>query len=378
MRAARGSGVFDTIETLSFHSVWKSYNGRRVLGPCDLEVTSGETLVLVGPSGSGKTTLLRMVNRLVEPDQGSVTINGTDVRTWDPVLLRRSIGYAIQQIGLFPHMSVAENIGLVLSLDGASRPEVEERVEELLHLVRLPFDEYGDRFPRELSGGQQQRVGLARALALDPPLLLMDEPFGALDPLLRAGLQEEFLALKQSLQTTILLVTHDLDEAFRLGDRIAVLHEGHLLAAARPGEIVLDPGVRAILPLARRSRYLEHMQVGEIAEKIDGWPVLDAALSSSEGLCRLADLRSPRALVVDNGVTIGAVGAADLVRADPERSLGGVAREVPRVSHHQSLFAAIDVIERSERDFALVFNGEDLTGAFFPSTALNGLDEVGP
>ena len=339
--------VFDAVESLSFRGVWKYYGGRRALGPCDLEVAGGETLAVVGPSGSGKTTLLRMVNRLVEPDRGAVTINGTDVREWDPVRLRRGIGYAIQQIGLFPHMTVAENVGLVLSLDGTPRREVEDRVAELLALVRMPAGEFAGRYPRELSGGQQQRVGLARALALDPPLLLMDEPFGALDPLLRAGLQEEFLALKRGLQTTVMLVTHDLDEAFRLGDRVAVVHEGCVLSVAAPDELILDPGIGAVLSLGGRSRYLEHMRVRALAARVDGWPVLDAGLPARQALEELSRLRSPRALVADGAGVDRRRRRPGPRLAGPDSTLGELAGALPRVSSGESVPRALAVVAES-------------------------------
>ena len=370
--------VFDAVESLSFRGVWKYYGGWRALGPCDLEVGGGETLAVVGPSGSGKTTLLRMVNRLVEPDRGAVTINGTDVREWDPVRLRRGIGYAIQQIGLFPHMTVAENIGLVLTLDNTPRREVEDRVAELLGLVRMPAGEYAGRYPRELSGGQQQRVGLARALALDPPLLLMDEPFGALDPLLRAGLQEEFLALKRGLQTTVVLVTHDLDEAFRLGDRVAVVHEGLVLSVAAPDELIIDHGIGSVLPLGGRSRYLEHLRVRALAARVDGWPVLDAGLPARQGLEELARLRSPRPLVADGAGTVGAVGVRDLVLAGPDGTLGEVGRAVPRVAPGDSVPRALAVVAESGREVARVVEGDAVTGVFSPSAALDGTMEGPP
>ena len=370
--------VFDAVESLSFRGVWKHYGGRRALGPCDLEVAGGETLAVVGPSGSGKTTLLRMVNRLVEPDRGAVTINGTDVREWDPVRLRRGIGYAIQQIGLFPHMTVAENVGLVLSLDGTPSREVDARVAELLDLVRMPTGEFAGRYPRELSGGQQQRVGLARALALDPPLLLMDEPFGALDPLLRAGLQEEFLALKRGLKTTVMLVTHDLDEAFRLGDRVAVVHEGCVLSVAAPDELILDAGIGAVLPLGGRSRYLEHLTVRALAARVDDWPVLDAGLPARQALDELSRLRSPRALVADGAGTVGAVGVRDLVLAGSDGNLGEVARAVPRVAPGEFVSRAIAVVAESGREFALVVEGDAVTGAFFSSAALDSSTEGPP
>ncbi len=194
-----------------------------------LRVEAGETVCLIGTSGSGKTTALKMVNRLVEPSGGRIRVGGDDVSSLDVIRLRRSIGYVIQKGGLFPHLSVARNVGLLCRLEGWDRERTDHRVRELLELVNLPAEEFAHRLPRELSGGQQQRVGVARALALDPRIVLMDEPFGALDPITREQLHEEFLSLEAKVRKTILLVTHDLAEAFKLGDRIALMDRGRLI-----------------------------------------------------------------------------------------------------------------------------------------------------
>ncbi|HLF40301.1 MAG TPA: ATP-binding cassette domain-containing protein, partial [Acidimicrobiia bacterium] len=207
-----------------------------------LHVDEGETLALVGPSGCGKTTTLKMVNRLVEPTSGRVLVEGRDVATVDPVALRRRIGYVIQQVGLFPHLSVAENVGTVPRLLGWGAARVGARVDELLDLVGLDPGAFRSRRPDELSGGQRQRVGVARALAADPPVLLMDEPFGAVDPVTRERLQDEFRRLQGELRKTVVFVTHDVDEALRLADRIAVLREGGILEQhAPPAEILVRP-----------------------------------------------------------------------------------------------------------------------------------------
>ena len=204
-------------------------------------VARGETLCLLGTSGCGKTTTLRMINRLVEPSGGQVRVQGEDVRDVDAIALRRRIGYVIQRGGLFPHMTVAENVGLLCKLEGWAEGRVRARVAELLELVNLPPATFSPRYPAELSGGQRQRVGVARALALDPPIVLMDEPFGALDPITRAQLHEEFVALKSRVAKAIVLVTHDLSEAFRLGDRVALMHEGRIVQAGTEAELRAHP-----------------------------------------------------------------------------------------------------------------------------------------
>jgi osmoprotectant transport system ATP-binding protein len=226
-----------------FDRVTKRYSGRDQAAVENLSLTipAGEICVLVGPSGAGKTTAMKLVNRLIELDEGDITIDGTSIRDQDVVELRRGIGYVIQQVGLFPHMTIAENIATVPRLLGWPKARIRARTAELLELVGLEQD-YAARYPAQLSGGQRQRVGLARALAVDPPLMLMDEPFGALDPITRDRLQLEFLRLHEEVRRTVIFVTHDIDEAIKLGDRIAILREGgHLAQYDTPDRILAHP-----------------------------------------------------------------------------------------------------------------------------------------
>ena len=227
---------------IAFEQVCKTYpGGTEAVRDLTLEVGEGETLVLLGTSGSGKTTTMKMVNRLIEPTSGRILIDGQDIMDQNPIELRRRIGYAIQDIGLFPHMSVAENIAVVPKLLQWSSSEIAERIDQLLRMVGLEPGEFRDRFPSQLSGGQKQRVGVARALAADPPIVLMDEPFGALDPITREQLQNEFLELESVIQKTIIFVTHDVFEAVKMGDRVALLDEGRLEQLATPQELVENP-----------------------------------------------------------------------------------------------------------------------------------------
>jgi len=227
--------------TISLQDVTKSYPGQ--LAPAvdhlSMDIAAGEIVVLVGPSGCGKTTSMKMVNRLIEPTSGTILIGGTDVLKLDADEHRRNVGYVIQQTGLFPHMRIAENIGIVPRMLGWSKRRTADRVEELLEVVGLPPGEYARRYPRELSGGQQQRVGVARALAADPPVMLMDEPFGATDPITRDRLQNEFLRLQREMGKTIVFVTHDFDEALKMGDRIAVLGPQSVIAQFDTPEAIL-------------------------------------------------------------------------------------------------------------------------------------------
>ncbi|MFB9906548.1 ATP-binding cassette domain-containing protein [Allokutzneria oryzae] len=225
-------------------NVSKRYSGQRSAAVDEVTMTipAGETVVFVGPSGCGKTTTMKMINRLIEPSAGRITIGGEDALRLDPDQLRRRIGYAIQQAGLFPHMTVGQNVGLVPGLVGWDKNKIADRVEEMLDLVGLEPGEFRDRYPRQLSGGQQQRVGVARALAADPPVLLMDEPFGAVDPITRGNLQDQLLRLQSELGKTIVFVTHDFDEAVKLGDRIAVLGDrSKILQYDTPDAILANP-----------------------------------------------------------------------------------------------------------------------------------------
>lgn len=239
--------------------VSKRYDPRErpVVDAVSLSVAPGEMLVLLGGSGSGKTTTLKMINRLIEPTSGRILVNGQDVSTLDPVSLRRGIGYVFQGIGLFPHLSIAENIAVVPRLLRWPADRIAARIDELLTLVHLPPSQFRARLPRELSGGQQQRVGFARALAAGPKVMLLDEPFGALDPITRDELRGEFLALRKQLHLTAVLVTHDMTEALLSADRIAVLKEGRLLRVGTPRELLTNPGddfVAALLSSPRRQR----------------------------------------------------------------------------------------------------------------------------
>ncbi|MFJ6686927.1 ABC transporter ATP-binding protein [Streptomyces werraensis] len=252
--------------------------GKAAVSELSMEIKRGEFVVLVGPSGCGKTTTLRMINRLVEPTQGRIFIDGKDVTHTDVDDLRRGIGYVIQQIGLLPHLTIADNVTLVPRILGVTKSERRRRARELLELVGLEPATYADRYPRQLSGGQQQRVGVARALAADPPVMLMDEPFGAVDPIAREKLQMEFLRLQERIRKTIVMVTHDLDEALRLGDRIAIFGPGSRLAQFdTPLEILSNPAddfVRDFVGCGAPVRRLSLLKVSD---------VIGAALSDTPG-----------------------------------------------------------------------------------------------
>jgi osmoprotectant transport system ATP-binding protein len=212
--------------------------GKKLLANLSLTIRQGETLVLLGRSGSGKTTTMKMINRLLDPTSGEVRVEGRATVQWDPIRLRRRIGYVIQEIGLFPHLTVEENIGVVPRLEGWSSDTIKGRVRELLEMVSLEPDQFAARYPRELSGGQRQRVGVARALAADPPMILLDEPFGALDPITRREIQQEFRSLQKKLGKTMVFVTHDVGEAFSLASRIGLLKDGEMIVLGPPSDLL--------------------------------------------------------------------------------------------------------------------------------------------
>jgi len=237
-----------TPTAIEFHDVsFTLADGKNLLAHLNLEIEQGETLVLLGRSGSGKTTTMKLINRLIDPTSGEVRVEGKATLDWDPISLRRRIGYVIQEIGLFPHLTVEENIGVVPRLEGWEPGKIKLRARELLGMVSLDPDRFAGRFPKELSGGQRQRVGVARALAADPPLILLDEPFGALDPITRREIQQEFRALQDRLGKTMVFVTHDVAEAFMLASRIGLLKDGRMIVLGTPADLLAskDPEAQA-------------------------------------------------------------------------------------------------------------------------------------
>ncbi|MEU7578804.1 betaine/proline/choline family ABC transporter ATP-binding protein [Streptomyces sp. NPDC041068] len=252
---------------IRFEHVTKRYaDGTTAVDDLSFEVAEGELVTLVGPSGCGKTTTMKMVNRLIEPSEGRIFVDGDDISGIDPVQLRRRIGYVIQQVGLFPHKTVIENTATVPHLLGVKRGKARERAAELLDLVGLDPAVFGDRYPEQLSGGQRQRVGVARALAADPPVLLMDEPFGAVDPVVREHLQNEFLRLQQAVRKTVLFVTHDIEEAVRLGDRIAVYGHGRIEQFDTPSTVLGAPANDYVADFVGADRGLKRLSVTPIEE----------------------------------------------------------------------------------------------------------------
>ncbi|QHC26159.1 ABC transporter ATP-binding protein [Streptomyces sp. GS7] len=286
---------------IRFEHVTKRYaDGTTAVDDLSFEVAEGELITLVGPSGCGKTTTMKMVNRLIEPTGGRILLDGEDIAAADPVELRRRIGYVIQQVGLFPHKTVLDNTATVPHLLGRPRKQARARAAELLDLVGLDPSVYGDRYPDQLSGGQRQRVGVARALAADPPVLLMDEPFGAVDPVVREHLQNEFLRLQSTLRKTVLFVTHDIEEAVRLGDRIAVYGAGRIEQLDTPATVLGAPATPYTAEFVGADRGLKRLSVTPVeAADLEEPPVVRADDPAERAAERLAAAGAPWAVVLD-------------------------------------------------------------------------------
>lgn len=317
---------------IAFDNVTKLYPGAEqpAVDAVSFTVREGAICMLLGTSGSGKTTLLRMVNRLIDPTSGRILIDGKATTEQDPIALRRGIGYVIQQVGLFPHLTIEDNVRVVPSILGKSKRETAPRVDELLNLVGLDPQEYRSRYPRQLSGGQQQRVGLARALAADPDVLLMDEPFGALDAITRARLQDELRSLQQAVHKTILFVTHDVGEAFKLGEQIVVMSEGRLMQEGTPVELLATPAndfVRQLVGADNILRQFEYLPVIQALEPIGGGVSgerISAETTLLQALLHMIEAGSSVLLVERNGDAIGEV------------TLAGISRQVQHEQHRAS------------------------------------------
>ncbi|MEA2297628.1 MAG: osmoprotectant transport system ATP-binding protein [Solirubrobacteraceae bacterium] len=314
-----GKSTFAQAATLEFRAVTKRYPGQReaAIESLSLEVPAGEVCVLVGPSGCGKTTAMRLVNRMIPLTDGDILLGGRSVLERRPDDLRKEIGYVIQQIGLFPHLTIAENIATVPRLLGWDKPRMAARADELLELIGMDPEEMRSRYPAQLSGGQRQRVGVARALAADPPLMLMDEPFGAIDPISRGRLQDEFLRLQARVRKTIVFVTHDIDEAIKMGDRIAILREGgHLAQYATPAEILARPADDFVARFVGVDRALKRLALSTLA---------DLELVAPNGAARANGHRVPLATNVRDALSLMlAAGGGPLTVVDDAEKVAGL------------------------------------------------------
>ena len=347
-------------------------NGNVAVRELTLEVPEGEVCVLVGPSGCGKTTTLRMINRLIEPSSGRIYLDGEDVTHAKPVELRRRMGYVIQQVGLFPHQTIGTNVATVPHLLGWPRDRASARADELLELVGLDPGTYRDRYPAQLSGGQRQRVGVARALAADPPVLLMDEPFGAIDPVTRTRLQDEFLRIQREIAKTIVFVTHDIDEAVKMGDRIAIFEVGGVLAQYdAPAEVLGNPANEFVADFVGADRGLKRLTV---------MPINDAILVQPPTVEPDTSLAVARAAMDRAGITVAVIPDGDdacrLIRKDWASGDGLVAdraQPLAVVDIDHSLEQALAAILLSDEGFVAVVDGGSYCGLLTPDAVYRAL-----
>ena len=347
---------------VAFEHVTKRYPGSDAPAVNDLDLTipAGEICVLVGPSGCGKTTSMKMVNRLIEPTSGRITIDGRDVMDLPAVELRRRIGYVIQQVGLFPHQTIGENVAVVPGLLRWPRERIKDRTDELLELVGLPPGEYRDRYPNELSGGERQRVGVARALAADPPVMLMDEPFGAVDPIRRERLQNEFLRLQERVRKTIIFVTHDVDEAIKMGDRIAILQRGGVLAQYdSPAAILANPASEFVERFVGADRGLKRLSLARVRD-LDPIPAITVRAGEDRAEVRRrldrADELEYALLVDDEDRPLGWIDQHDLQGSgpiDPDAATPGA----PTLEPESTLRDALSTMLGSSVQLGVVVDG---------------------
>ena len=350
--------------------VSKTYPGDNIaVDSLDLAVARGSLVTLVGPSGCGKSTTLKMVNRLIEPSSGRIMLDGDDVTAVDPVRLRRRIGYVIQQVGLFPHLDIRANVATVPDLLGWGRKESAARSNELLEMVGLDPSEFGDRYPHQLSGGQRQRVGVARALAADPPVLLMDEPFGAVDPVVRARLQEQFLALQSELRKTVLLVTHDIEEAVKLGDAVAVFEQGGRLAQYdTPATVLGAPADDFVAEFVGAERGLRRLAVTEIDDSdLVHAPMVRTSDSVSHARTLLDSEGAHWAVVLDGDDNLRGWVATQALSGS-----GSVASHARRmeayVPRDAALKDALSTMLRHDAGWVAVLDGDRLVGVLTPDS----------
>ncbi len=366
---------------IRFESVTKTYdNGYKALDEISLTVKRGELLAIIGPSGCGKTTTMKMINRLVEPTQGRIFIHDKDISSFDPVELRRNIGYVIQSIGLLPHMTIADNVALVPKLKRWDKERYMGRVAELLRMVHLDPDVYGSRYPNELSGGQQQRIGVIRALAADPEIILMDEPFSALDPISREQLQDELVQLQETVRKTIVFVTHDIDEAIKIADRICIMKDGRIVQIAAPEQMLRHPAddfVRGFIGEDRLQRPETLPAIRDVMVKpVTARPNRGLA----EAILQMRKQRVDTLLVVDNDNTLlGKVSVWDIHShyQDEHLTLQDMLRtDVARVNAGRPLAEAVQIISREGIAYLpVVGDGNELLGVITRASLVDVMAE---
>ena len=367
---------------IELKKIHKNYGEKVVLSNVNLKFDKSGIYCIIGESGCGKTTMMKLINRLIKPSQGKVLLNGEDISKMNPVKLRRSIGYVIQKVGLFPHMTVGENIEVILELMKVDRETRKAKALELLELVHLEEADY-DKYPGELSGGQQQRVGIARALSTDPEILLMDEPFSALDPITRESLQNELVDLQKELGKTIVFVTHDMDEAIKIADKIAIMKDGNLLQFDSPEDILKNPAdafVEYFIGKDRLWRTPELLLVEDIMKK--KLPKVSPHMNLSKAFEKMKEYDKDFIFVVDRGILVGAVSREMLFKQDPSPEIvmeDIMVKNFPTLKKKENLLHALAMVEQSTNKVVpVVDENNKLEGMVTPTSLLNVIYEIKP
>ncbi|MEK5217180.1 betaine/proline/choline family ABC transporter ATP-binding protein [Psychrobacillus sp. FSL H8-0487] len=377
---------------IKFEHVSKVYtDGFKAVDSVSFEVPEGEFLVLIGPSGSGKSTTMKMINRMIPHTNGTISIDGKDITKLNPSELRRNIGYVIQQIGLFPHYTIEKNIAIVPELKGWDKEKIKARVKELLIMVDLDPEVYGSRYPKELSGGQQQRVGVARALASDPRVLLMDEPFGALDPITRDQLQDQLITLQRKLKKTIVFVTHDMDEALKLGDRIAIMKDGNLLQIDTPEKILQEPASNFVEEFIGKDRIIQNPELMPVVSVMTTRVVTSLLNLSPEKALLMMRQQKITSLIIEDDLDdsfVGLISAYELIKKMnsiqsieeilivPEHTLTITATAKDAIMMMPSVkYGVIPVLNEAKKVVGIVTRGTLLTALSSQWTELEGINE---
>ena len=341
---------------IRLENVTKQFGEVKAVDQVSLHITPGEFLVLIGPSGCGKTTTMKMINRLIDPTAGQIFIEGKDISTENPIQLRRRIGYVIQEIGLFPHMTIADNIGLVPRLLKWPKEQIKKRVEELLELVGLDAATFMHKYPRQLSGGQRQRVGVARALAVDPPIMLMDEPFGALDPITREQMQDEFLRLQEQVKKTIVFVTHDMDEALKFADRVAIMDRGKIIQCDRPEVILRRPANKFVRDFVGADHTLKQLSLIKVRDAmITDIDILRPQDTIAQARALFAKGYSSIIVVDEKGHALGYVNKVDAIECPDERPVSEImVTPISTVEDDKTLKEALTIMVRNDAGYIAV------------------------
>ncbi|RSK47926.1 ABC transporter ATP-binding protein [Bacillus canaveralius] len=362
---------------IQFENIIKKYNKKTVIDNFSLNIEAGQLVVFIGPSGCGKTTLLKMVNRLIQPSSGKIFVNGQDISTVDPIELRRNIGYVIQNTGLFPHMSIKENLELIPKLKGEDPQAIEKQTEELLELVGLDPKEYMHRFPKELSGGQQQRIGVARAFSTNSDIILMDEPFSALDPVTRSSLQEELFNMQKELNKTIIFVTHDMDEAYKIADMICLLKDGEILQYDTPENILKNPASEFVENFIGKRRVWNNPEVLNAQDIMISNPVkVTPKRNVLQAIEIMRENKVDSLLVTDkNSILLGLITLKDIKLQDRNSIIGEIMeRNVLSVSKDANLISLLKMMNDHKIGYLPVVNSEkQLTGLITRSSILAAL-----